>query len=241
MVNSDNESDIFLEEGKKVNALIYADDLILLSDTKEGLQKQIDKISNYCDKWKLDVNIKKKKIMIFNRGKIPIKSKFNYKNVVLENVKQFKYLRFTITANNCSFSPTIDDLSLKASRAVFALTNKFKISKLPKKLAIKLFSSIISPILLYGSEVWGPFMDFDYSTWESSKIERVQTQFITRVLGCNIQTSNMMARADVAIRPLLLDIVQRVIGCINSIKQRTNSSSTMILLQTLTIFSTNLT
>ena len=224
MINSDNESDIFLEVGKKVNALMYADDLILLSDTKEGLQKQIDKMSDYCYKWKLTVDIKKTKTMIFNRGNRLIKSDFTYKNTVVENTKQFKYLGFTISAKNCSFGPTIDDLSLKANRAIFALNNKFKISKLPKRLALKLFYSLISPILLYGSEVWGAFMDYDYSSWESSKIERVQTQFIKRLIGCRIQTSNMMARGEVGRRPLLLDIVKRVIGYTNNIKKRTDST-----------------
>ena len=74
MVNSSNQADIFLEEGKKINALMYADDLILLSNTEEGLQEQIDKMGIYCDKWKLDVNIKKTKIMIFNRGNKLIRS-----------------------------------------------------------------------------------------------------------------------------------------------------------------------
>ena len=82
IVNNGNESDIILE-GLKVNALMYADDLIILSDTKERLQKQIDKIGIYCDKWKLEVNIKKTKIMIFNRGNNLIKSEFNYKGLYI--------------------------------------------------------------------------------------------------------------------------------------------------------------
>ena len=67
-------------------------------------------------------------------------------------------------------------------------------------------------------------MDYDYLTWKSSKIERVQTQFIKRLLGCNIQTSNIMARGEVGARPLLLDIIKRVIGYTNSIMQRPNST-----------------
>ena len=67
-------------------------------------------------------------------------------------------------------------------------------------------------------------MDFDYSSWESSKIERVQTQFIKRLMGCSIQTSNLMARGEVGSRPLLLNIIKRVIGYTNSIKQRPDST-----------------
>ena len=120
--------------------------------------------------------------MNFNRGNKLMKREFRYKNVALENVKIIKYLGFSISAKNCSFLPTVDDLTLRANRALFALNNRYKISKLPNQLAIKLFHSLITPILLYGSEVWGPFMDYNYHMWELSKIERVQTQFIKRRL-----------------------------------------------------------
>ena len=86
---------------------MYADDLIM-SDTKEGLQKQMDKINAFCTKWKLDINNKKTKIMVFNWGSWLINAQFYIINTQIENVKTFKYLGFTISENNCSFIPTID-------------------------------------------------------------------------------------------------------------------------------------
>ena len=210
LIDNSTEQDIVLN-GRKINALMYADDLILLSDSKIGLQNQIDKMTNYCDKWKLELNIKKTKVMVFNRGNKLIKCDLKYKNESLECVKQFKYLGITISAKNCNFHQTVNDASIKATRDIFALNNKFKISKLPKKLALKLFNSLVSPILLYGSEIWGPHIDYDYNSWEKSKIERIQTQFIKRVIGCNVQTSSIMARSEVGARPLLLNILKRVI------------------------------
>ena len=101
-MNLNNESEIFLNKEVPINALTYADYLILLSDTPEGLQKHIDKLSKYCDDWRLNINLKKTKIMIFNRENNLIKSEFNIK-VLLENVKIMKYLGFTISSKNCSF------------------------------------------------------------------------------------------------------------------------------------------
>ena len=66
-------------------------------------------------------------------------------------------------------------------------------------------------------------MNYDYLSWETTKIERVQTQFLKRLLGCSIQTSNIMTRAEVGVRPLLLSIIRRVVGYVKSIKQRPNS------------------
>ena len=77
--------------------------------------------------------------MVFNWGNIIINTDFYINNTSLENVKIFKYLGFTIFARNCSFSPTQDDLSLKAGPAVYALNSKIKWSKLPTKLALQVF------------------------------------------------------------------------------------------------------
>ena len=65
--------------------------------------------------------------MIFNRGNKMIKTTFHSKNAMLENVKTFKYLGFSISANNCSFIPTVEDFSVKANRAFYALKNKIKL------------------------------------------------------------------------------------------------------------------
>ena len=195
-INKHSTSDVYLNRNNKINALMYADDLVLISRTKEGLQRQIDSVYDYCEKWKLSINIKKTKSMIFNRGNNLIKTFFNVGGSPIENVKSFTYLGFTISAKNCSFQNTINALSIKANRAVFAIKNNMKLSQLPLKLAKKIFQSQIVPILLYGSEIWGPYMNFDYATWDKNKIERVQTQFLKQILGCNYQTSNNMVRAD---------------------------------------------
>ena len=44
-------------------------------------------------------------------------------------------------------------LSLKAERAIFSLNNKYKINKLPEKIALHIFQSCFQPVLTNGSEV----------------------------------------------------------------------------------------
>ena len=75
--------------------------------------------------------------MIFNRGNTLIKSTFHTTNAVLENVKCFKYLGFSISVKNCSFLPTVEDLSIKATRAIYALNSKIRLTKLPTNLRPK--------------------------------------------------------------------------------------------------------
>ena len=42
---------------EKLNCLMYADDLILMSETKEGLQNCLNKLQEYTMKWNLKINI----------------------------------------------------------------------------------------------------------------------------------------------------------------------------------------
>ena len=176
IMNENNRSTIFLNKNDPINALMFADDLILLSGSEEGLQKQMNKLNKYCETWKLNINLKKTKIIIFNRGSRLIKSEFKINNLVITNIKSIKYLG--LTAKNCSFLPTLEDLSIKANRAIYTLNTKIKISRFPTKVALKLFNTLIKPILLYGSGVWGPYIGFDYITWDRSKTEMTHTQIL---------------------------------------------------------------
>ena len=51
--------------------ILYADDTVIISESAEGLQKQLNDLYDYCNEWKLKVNTLKTKIVIFrNRGKV---------------------------------------------------------------------------------------------------------------------------------------------------------------------------
>ena len=53
----------------KINHLLFSDDLLLLSENKGGLQHCLNKLNSYCITWRLQINLKKTKIMIFSKGK----------------------------------------------------------------------------------------------------------------------------------------------------------------------------
>ena len=47
-----------LPNGTKINSLLYADDLIILSRSKIGLQNCLNALSSYCETWMLKINPK---------------------------------------------------------------------------------------------------------------------------------------------------------------------------------------
>ena len=51
-----NYSLLTLNGQQDFNALMYADDVIIMSTTQEGLQKSLNALNDYCQQWKLNVN-----------------------------------------------------------------------------------------------------------------------------------------------------------------------------------------
>ena len=190
------DSMLTLDGTNYFNALMYADDLILLSTSEEGLQKSLNSLYKFCSTWKLNVNYKKTKCMTFSKGTIRKEPKFHINNVALDNTNTFKYLGITISSRKCSFTPTLDDLSAKATKGLYALRSRLPFNTLPIKTLLKVFDACIQPILLYGSELWGAYTNMDWKKWDMSKIERVHTQFLKRILGVNRSTTNLMTRAE---------------------------------------------
>ena len=51
-----------------VKCLMYADDIVLLSNSKEEFQNSLSNLKEFCDSWNLKINIDKTKIITFNKS-----------------------------------------------------------------------------------------------------------------------------------------------------------------------------
>ena len=167
----------------KLFLLLYADDITLFSETAEGLQKALNLLSTYCQRWKLTVNTKKTKIMVFRKGGIlPRDLKFYYNGIEIEIVNTFSYLGIVFSPGG-SFSNTQITLAGQAQKAIFKLNSYlYKFTNISPRHTIELFDKLVSPILNYAAEVWGFF--------QATHIERVHLQFCKRLLGVKKTTQN---------------------------------------------------
>ena len=83
----------------KISSVFYTDDIVLLSNTAEGLQ---NKVWNFCETWNLMVNISKTKVMIFNKsGKLLKGFSFTYMQMAIEIIQDYKYLSIIIQTLWC--------------------------------------------------------------------------------------------------------------------------------------------
>ncbi len=153
LFQEDNSAPPKLKENT-IGCLMYADDLVIVSASAEGLQNSLDILEAYCNKWKLQINISKSKTMCLNKVGRGTKCNFTIGQQELEHTKSYPYLGIEVS-NSFSFKAIQQNLHKKAMRALFKLKTLVRGTCLLPKVIIKLFDQLIKPIALYGSEIWG--------------------------------------------------------------------------------------
>jgi hypothetical protein len=194
---SDDDVEVFLN----LFILLYADDTIILSESQTELQNALNGMMDYCVENKLQVNVEKTKVVIFSRGKIRNVPIFKYGDDIVDCVTEYKYLGI-IFAYNGSSTLNVKSLANIANKAMFALIQKgrdlFDIDTM-----LHLFDTMITPILLYGSEVWG-FKNIDI-------IERIHLRFCKILLKLHKSTPNVMVYGELGRHPLDINVKVRMV------------------------------
>ena len=196
---------------------MYADDIVILSESEQGLQNCLNDLYQYCSNWKLQVNAHKSKIMVFNSNGRTFLNKFIYNNNVIETVPQYCYLGIILRYNG-KFNLAINTLVEKARKAYFKLKKTITINN-TCKLFEKLFDCLISPIMLYCCEVWGSYCVFR----DSDPFENLHLKFIKEILGVHSKTSNDACRAELSCIPLKSKIQFTMINFLNHIYSSGNT------------------
>ena len=97
---------------ENISCLMFADDVVLTSETAEGLQLALDNLEVYSKKWQLKINCEKTKIMIFNKSGKLLHEKFTLGNEQLENTNSYTYLGVTFVPSG-KFKTAIEILCKK--------------------------------------------------------------------------------------------------------------------------------
>jgi hypothetical protein len=186
----------------KLFVILYADDTVLIGNNSEDLQQNLNYFEEYCDKWKLTVNVSKTKIMIFGLRNHH-NQQFTFKNQILEIVKEYKYLGLFLS-NTKSYVIAKKHIADQANKAMFSLLRKIRDLNLQYDLQIDLFNKTVKPILLYGCELWG------YSNLDI--IERIQLKFLKLIFKLKRSTPSHMIYAETGVKPLKIEIQGRMIS-----------------------------
>jgi len=184
--------------------LLYADDTVIFASSARDLQISLNNLSTYSKLWKLKVNIEKTKIMVFSRnGRYSKNMRFVYEEKKLEIVKEFKYLG-VIFKNNGRFTSAVKHIKAQGNKAMRYVLWKTKSTDMPIDIKLKLYDTLVRPILLYGAEIWG---------FENSAIlEKVELQYFKLLLNLRKSTPNYMIYGELGRLPISITIKTRLIS-----------------------------
>ena len=180
--------------------LLFADDLILVSDTPGGLQKQLDGLYKFCADNLMIVNEIKTKVTVFGNVSGFEDTQFCFNGKTLDNVVAYKYLGNIIkqikTASGDIFGKNYEMLCNKARGAIFGIYKKIRnIGVLSPKIMGYLFESAVKPILVYGSEIWG------HSKTGTAEMDKVFLWYMRCVLRVKRTTCNNIIYGECGMYP----------------------------------------
>ena len=160
----------------KLNALLYADDLILIAENPHKLQSLLQSLSHWCLNNGMTINPEKTKIMHF---RTPRKTICNHKflccGMTIEYTASYKYLGIIFT-EHLDWTKTIENASVSAGRSANYIVAKARSSgTFAYGVFTHLYSALVLPIIEYSSFLWG--------SKSYAQINKIQNNLMRSFLG----------------------------------------------------------
>ena len=220
---TENCRPIKIDESRNLSCLLWADDIILLSHSEEGLRNMLSALDSYVNENGMSINTKKTQCMIFNKTGKFIRRSYPMKNGIIETTKSYKYLGFILTPSGGIISG-LKDLRDRAQRAYYKLKHKLGLHfRLYPSTTISLFESLIKPILLYSSDFWGCL-----KMPKNNPLEIMYMKFCKELLGVQKQTSNTGVLLELGAVPLMFYGVKNCLKNWHRIHKKSEANSVVL-------------
>ena len=183
----------------RVASVVYADDILLMSESQKGIIKQIKLLQKFCLENGLKINYNKTKIMISSPG--TNKCKYKHLNIssidanhTIEIVDDYKYLGMWI--NTCKTNKChIENLAKKGKKSSFLTAKALKeFGHINGNLLYDTYETLTISKMKYGGELC--FYD------NLLILNQIQYQFYKRFCSLRITTPNYCLIGEFGIKPM---------------------------------------
>ena len=154
-----------------------------------GLQKMLDTLSDWCNRWRMDINESKTKVIHFRKGSTR-RANYNFMcgEKSLTMIENYKYLGIWFN-EFLDYGYAVKEISKSATRALGLIIAKFKsLGGISYACFKKLYESSVESILRYASGIWG--------VKERQVLNTVQNKAARFILGVNKTAPNLATRGD---------------------------------------------
>ena len=172
-----------------ISLFLYADDIVLLSESADDMQSMLNVLHIWCGRWQLAVNEAKTKIIHF-RTKSKSRSDFLFScgNTIIDYSDCYKYLGFWFN-EFLDMEKSITEITKSESRALGAIYMKYQSAGgMTYTVYKKLIDSVVEPVLFYCAGIWG--------NRKFSKVESIINKACRYFLGVSKNAPNVSSKGD---------------------------------------------
>ena len=171
---------------------MYADDLAVwfthpsVDIANRYIQRALNEIQNWCDKWGIEIAPNKSATLIFSNNLVNVTpyTPLRLNNNVIPVVNSFKYLGIVLD-RRLTFSAHIDHIKQKCSRRLNLLRSISGTTwGADRKTLLYLYTSLIRPVIEYNA-----FLFDNISTTQSNRLEVIQNAALRVATGA-LKTTN---------------------------------------------------
>ena len=186
----------------KLDDLDFADDIALLSSTKQQMQYKFNKLDAEARRVGLKINVEKTKMMRISPSS---QEQFTIGTQDrIEEVEEFSYLGATVCKDGGGMKDLKNRLS-KARGAFIRLKKIWRSSNISRKTKLRLYKTLVVPVLVYGCETW------KMNKGDSKMIDVFNNKCLRRIIKVrwedHVSTEELLKQANC--RSLSSDVKQR--------------------------------
>ena len=167
-----------------ISSLLLMDDIVLLSDSPEGLQQMLNILNKFVTRWHLVINPKKSKVLIFNKqktSKVAPNNSWSVGEINIQEESTYKYLGEHLTSNlGMERHVTSRKQQLQSMLNLsLGIAGESPLDKVEMQSLLQFHQKCITPGLLYGCQTW---------LETPAEIEELQHTSIRRYLKLPVST-----------------------------------------------------
>ena len=166
----------------RIPSLLWVDDDILLANSLEELQRELDIVDDVAARYHIEFGAAKSNVLKIGREEAIIMVPIG--NTPLAQTTNYKYLGFFInTSNNLSDQLTYIKGKVEAAyQTILHITGDVTFNNIEMKVIWQLVETIIIPIALHTAEIWNP------TEQENKQHNKILEDIILRILMCPTTT-----------------------------------------------------